>query len=98
MLLQTVLMCKSVSSTACACSTVLRCSPVSCVPTSEHVNCARSMTTGAFLQVIYAIKKTGVADALGSGPKTADELSKELGMPLHSAVPCTATAVALVAV
>ena len=42
------------------------------------------MTTGAFLQVIYAIKKTGVADALGAGPKTADELSKELGASLRA--------------
>lgn len=40
------------------------------------------MTTGAFLQVIYALKKTGVADALGTGPKSADELGKELGVPL----------------
>ena len=94
MLLHTLWLCKSVSSTACARRTVLRRSPVSCVPTPEHVKCARCMTTGAFLQVIYAIKKTGVADALGAGPKTADELSKELGAFPRSALPCTATAAA----
>ncbi|KAK9822171.1 hypothetical protein WJX81_004798 [Elliptochloris bilobata] len=31
-------------------------------------------------KVVYAIKKTGVIDALGDGPKSADQLAKELGL------------------
>ena len=59
--------------------------PVKRTSTCEHVICTRSMTTAATLQVIYAIKKTGVVDALGTGRKSADELAKELGVPLRSA-------------
>ena len=38
-------------------------------------------------QVIMAVKRTGVLDALAAGPKSADELAKELGaLPLPPAV------------
>lgn len=36
-------------------------------------------------QVIMAVKRTGVLDALAAGPKSAAELAKELGALPHGA-------------
>ena len=39
-------------------------------------------------QVLYSLKKVGVYDALAHGPKSADQLAKELGVPAAQPRPC----------